>query len=269
MPTGFDRLDAEFGGVRTGIVTEIAAHSGDGKSALAKQLSESCARHGGAAAVFYVEDPSDATAERQFAGDTGIDGARIGRLDLGVADLNRIEKAAADAASWAKRVVPFFEPYEVDEVLEAVDGIDTVGGAPLRLVVIDYLQLLGSSKNLEDDLARLVKGLHARSRERKFASVVTSQVATDVIRRGRERWFERKDISGIVPGPGDTEWSRRAEKACKAHWAVVRPGRWRRLFGDETAADDTAELHVVKQNFGPTGWVELGWDAPTARFTNL
>ena len=267
VPTGFEKLDGEFGGVRIGIVTELMAHTGDGKSAFMRQCAEAAARAGAGVLWFVLEDPSDATAERQFCGDTGLDSASVGRLDLSPEDLDRVQAAAEKAGSWAKRVCPVFEPLGWEEVLAAIDGCTTIGGAPLRAVFMDYAQLMGGARTLEDDIAELGKGLHGRSRERRFASMVGSQVVSDVIRRGRERWYQNKDITGVFPGLGDTEWCRRLEKLCKSAWALVRPERWKFEFGDETAVDDRAELHVRKQNFGPTGWVELGWDGPTTRFT--
>src|SRR5678815_783796 len=93
------------------------------------------------------------------------------------------------------------------------------------------------------------KELHARSRKRGFATMVGSQVRTEVVQRGREQWFSRRDISQIRPSLMDTEWCRRLEKLSKAIWSLVRPGRWQREFGEDVP-DDNAELHVIKANFG-------------------
>lgn len=267
VPTGFERLDSEFGGVRIGIVTEVMAHTGDGKSAFLRQLAEGGARSGAGVLWVVGEDPEDATAERQLAGDTGIDSAQVGRLDLSGGNLDQLDLAAERAVGWAGRVLPVFQQLDVDGVLQLVDSVGDVGGTPLGLVLLDYAQIFGTSRNLEDDIARLGEGLHQRSRGRRFATVVGSQVVSDVIRRGREGWFTKRDISQIRPSLGDTEWCRRLEKLTKSVWSLVRPGRWQREWGEDVA-DDIAELHVVKQNFGGMGWIPLGWDGPTTRFLN-
>jgi replicative DNA helicase len=57
------------------------------------------------------------------------------------------------------------------------------------------------------------------------------------------------------------------EKSTKAYWVLDRPGMWRREMGEDDP-DTTAELHVKKQNFGPTGWVPLTWDGPNCRFSS-
>lgn len=249
------------------MVTELLAHTGDGKSAFIKQATEGAARAGVGALVVYGEDPEDATAERQFAGDTGINTSAIGRLDLTDVELGNIDRAVDRAVGWAERVLPDFESHDVDSVLELIDGTTTIGSSELGLVAIDYAQVLGTSRNLEDDIARLGEELHQRARARKFAVLIGSQVSNDVVKRGREAWFTKRDISQIRPSLGDTEWCKRLEKYSKAVWSLIRPGRWQREWGEDVA-DDVAELHVIKQNFGGMGWIELGWDGPTTRFIN-
>jgi replicative DNA helicase len=192
----------------------------------------------------------------------------MGRLDLTAGELDRIDQAAASASLWADRVDVRFGPVDVEEILRVVDETQEVAGAALKLVVVDYLQLVASSRNLEDDVARLCTEMNTRAGARRFAVLLLSQVASDVIRRGRDHYRTTGEITGFCPGLGDTEWCRRAEKSVKAVWALFRPERWKREMGMETD-DDKAELHVRKANFGPTGFVVLGWDGPRTRFYDL
>lgn len=266
VPTSFKELDEVYGGVRIGIVTELMAHTGDGKSAFLRQCAEGAARAGCGVLWFVGEDPLDATAERQLSGDTGISTTSLGRLDITGSQAEALDRAAVEAAPWARYILPVFESQTVGGVLDAIDGVTTINGAPLQLVLIDYAQVLGETDNMEADIAKLGQGLHDRSRARGFATMVGSQVATPVISRGREAWFKKADITQIRPSLGDTEWCRRLEKLSKAVWALFRPNRWKREFGEE-CQDDHAELHVIKANFGPMGWVRLNWDGPSCRFS--
>lgn len=268
VPTGFEKLDAEYGGVRKGVVTELMAHTGDGKSAFMRQVAEGAARAGVGVLWVVAEDPADATEERQLSADTGIGSTALGRAELDPNQLDQIDKAAEAAADWAKRILPIFEDQDVETVPKLIDEVTTVGGAPLGLVLVDYAQILAGARTLEDDIAQLGKALHKRSRTRGFATMVGSQVSTDVVKRGRDAWYQKHDIGPVRPSIGDTEWCKRLEKLSKAAWALVRPGRWQREFGEE-ADDDFAELHVIKSNFGPMGWIRLGWDAPLASFLNV
>lgn len=266
--TGFRELDGSFGGVRIGVPTEVIAHTGDGKSALLRQFAEGCARDGGGVLWLVGEDPEDATAERQFSGDTGIDSMDIGRLELTEQQLSQIDLAVKEAGPWAKRIAPVFDLLTVDEALSAIDETTTIGGAPLREVVLDYVQIFGDSNNLEAEIARLGNEMQARSKERRLAILLGSQVSNDVVKRGRDRFQQTHDVGAMRPSIGDTEWCKRLEKSVKAVWAMYRPNRWRREFGDESVADDCAELHVIKQNFGSMGWINLKWDGPTTRFSD-
>ena len=265
VATGFRELDETFGGIRIGVPTEIVAHTGDGKSALIRQLVEGAAMDGGGVLWVVGEDPEDATAERQFSGDTGIASNDIGRLDLTKAQLDQIDLAVKKAEGWSKRVLPVFDQMDVDDVLRMVDETTTVGAAPLRAIYLDYVQIFGDPNNLEAEIARLGLGLQGRARERKFAIGLASQVSNDVVKRGRERFTATGQIDSMRPSIGDTEWCKRLEKMVKAVWAMYRPGRWLAEFGRE-ARDDHAELHVIKANFGPMGRIRLPWDGETTRF---
>lgn len=148
-----------------------------------------------------------------------------------------------------------------------VDGTTAVGGAPLALVILDYAQIFGDSDNLEREIAKLGRGMQTRSGDRKLATLILSQAANDVLKRGRDEYARTKDVRGFLPGKGDIEWCKRMEKSTKAYWVLDRPGLWRREMGEDDP-DDTAELHVKKANFGPTGWVPLKWDGPSCRFSS-
>jgi replicative DNA helicase len=269
IPTGFLAIDETFGGIRVGCATALMAHTGDGKSAFARQVCEAAAKAGAGVLWFCGEDPEDATAERFLADGTGISSTEMGRLDVTQAELDRIGSAALDAGGWARRIEVRFGPVDTDEILATVDALPDVGGSPLKLVVVDYIQIMAASRNLEDDIARLATGLNARAGDpqRRLAVLLLSQVRTDVLKRGREHYHSHRDTSGFTPGLGDTEWCSRAEKSTKAVWALIRPGRWRREMGED-AEDDYAELHVRKQNFGPCGWEKLGWNGPMCQFFN-
>jgi replicative DNA helicase len=192
----------------------------------------------------------------------------IGRLELSQQQLDQIDLSVKQAGPWAKRIAPVFDLMTVDEVLSMVDETTTIGGAPLKEVVLDYVQIFGDSNNLEAEIARLALEMRTRSHERRLAVLLGSQVSNDVVKRGRDKFQATHDISLMRPSIGDTEWCKRLEKTVKAVWAMYRPNRWRKEFGDPTAVDDYAEMHVIKQNFGGMGWIPLRWDGPTTRFSD-
>ena len=265
VPTGFKELDDTYGGVRRGVATALVAHTGVGKSTFARQVVGAAGRAGAGALWVCGEDPEEPTAERELADGTGVTATEMGRLDLSPGELDRIDQAAIAAQEWAKRVQVVFDAPSVDTVLELVDDTKTVGGAPLALVVLDYAQIFGDADNLEHEVAKLARGMQLRASDRYIATLILSQVSNDVLRRGREEYLRTREVKGFLPGKGDIEWCKRMEKSTKAYWVLDRPGMWRREMGEDDP-DTTAELHVKKQNFGPTGWVPLVWDGPNCRF---
>lgn len=213
------------------------------------------------------EDPEDAAAERYLADGSGISATEIGRLDLSPGELTRLDQAARAAEPWAKRIEVIFECPSVDDILELVDRTQEVGDAPLAEVILDYAQIFGDEGNLEAEIAKLARGMQIRAADRQLATLILSQASNDVLRRGREQYLRDKSVRGFVPGKGDIEWCKRMEKSTKAYWVLDRPGLWRREMGEDDP-DTTAELHVKKANFGPTGWVPLVWDGPSCRFSS-
>lgn len=268
VPTGFSVIDDSYGGIRRGVATELMAHTGDGKSAFAKQVCEATAKAGGACIWYCGEDPEDATAERHFADGTSVSATEIGRLDVSQATLNKIDAYVETASSWAKRIAIIFDTATVEEVLRTVNQATTIGGSPFLLLVLDYLQIFGDEGSLEQEIARMTTGLNNLAGSRRIATLLLSQVSNHVILRGTEQWNKHKTIAGFIPKLGDTEWCRRAEKSVKVAASLFRPGRWLRQMGEE-AEDNTAEVHIFKGNFGPTGWETLGWDGPQTKFYNL
>jgi replicative DNA helicase len=268
VPTGFQEIDEEYGGIRRGVATALVAHSGVGKSTFGRQVAEAAARAGGGVLWVCGEDPEEPTAERVLADRTGITSSEMGRLDLTPGELDRIEQAAVDAQGWAQNIQVVFDAPSVEDCLTLVDDTQFINGKPLVLTVFDYVQIFGDADNLEAQVATLSRGMAVRAVARHLANLLLSQASNAVIQRGREEYNRTKSVRGFLPGKGDIEWCKRMEKSVKAYWVLDRPGLWKREMGEEDP-DDTAELHVKKANFGPTGWVPIGWDGQACRFKSL
>jgi replicative DNA helicase len=247
-----------------GVLTLVVGHTGDGKSVVIKHFAKAAALAGLGALVYFVEDPEKRTADRFLAEETGVAASDLGRLEVDPHEVDQL-KQAAGAADWADRIAVRFGTVSAEEVLQDVAATKRVGGSPLGLVAVDYAQAIASEGSMEETCASTARALNELAGARNVATVFGSQVVTEVLRRGRARWErEPGDVSGFLPSLGDAMWSRRLEQYAKAELVAFRPGRWKRELGQD-ARDDTLELHVPKANFGPSGWVSLGWDGPRAR----
>lgn len=271
VPTGLKSFDARFGGLEVGILTLVVGHTGDGKTSVLGQLAKGAASAGFGVLLVLLEDPLARIADRYLAGVMGESANKISRLNFGTGE--RLE-AALTELDWAKRVGVVAGMYSPDDVLDLVNRTTDVGGAPLGLVIVDYAQgFSDAAENMEKVCAQMARNLNGVAGERKLACVFGSQVATDVLHRGRTRWertlaLQRPDEGGFRPGKGDVMWARRLEQYSKAVWYIFRPGRWRRELGDEGATDDTMEITVGKANYGAEGCETFAWHGPSTSISD-
>jgi replicative DNA helicase len=263
-PTGIASVDEEFGGLELGVLTLLVGCTGAGKSLVMKHLAKAAAKAGIGVVVYFIEDPARRTADRFLAEETGIASTDLGKLDLEAGEVTRVQQAA-EGMGWADRIGVHFGPVSADEILDQVGRITTVGGAPLGLVLVDYAGALTGDEPWEELCAKTARALNVIAEKRGISTVFGAQAASHVIPRGRTTWDRSPgDTSGFRPGLGDTALARRMEQYAKSMWSIHRPGYWKREMGDGGATDDTLELHIVKNNFGGTGWVPLLLDGATS-----
>lgn len=253
-----------YGGLEMGVQTLVVGHTADGKSTVIKAFLEGAARAGLGAVGYFVEDPSKRTADRFLSTETGIPASSIARLDVGKTELVQLHDAV-EGAPWTDRVLVNFGPVDAQDVLEHTRSTHTIGGAPLGLVAVDYAQALSGEGGLEEVCANMSRSLQVIAEARGIAAVLGSQASSEVLKRGKDRYQRDGTVDGFTIGIGEAMWSRRMEQYSKAVLTVIRPGRWRRLMGEDSA-DDTIEVHVPKSNFGPSGGhVTFGWDGSLSR----
>lgn len=245
--------------------------TGSGKSVVIKHLAKAAAQAGLGSLVYFVEDPERRTADRYLSEVTGVATTDMGKLNLDMSEVGRIEQAATEAG-WADRVAVQFGPVTAERILDEVAELKDVGGCPLGLVAVDYAGALDGDEeqSMETRCANTARALNVIAGQRNMSTVFGAQVASHVIPRGRQAFIQRPgDVSGFRPGLGDTALARRMEQYAKAVWTLHRPGYWKRELGDGSADDDVLELHVVKNSFGSTGWIPLLFDGPTASIRDM
>lgn len=269
VPTGLPAFDARFGGTEIGVSTLVVGHTGDGKTSYLAQMCEGAARAGFPVRFYVVEDPEDRVADRVLAAITGASANDISRLRV---DPDRLDGALDGHLDWARNIALVTDISTVDALLEDLESSDA------RFAAVDYAQGLSEDdKGMERMVSKLCMGLGKWAKRTRSASALGSQVASEVLQRGRNRW-ERSlqtgrtpDVSGFRPGKGDAMWSKRLEQYSKAVHFVWRKGRWWKEMcaGDSARAaqcpDNTIEVRVGKQSYGPEGWETFGWDGATTR----
>ncbi len=264
LDTGLRDLDAN-GGLDIGVLTLVAAETGEGKSVFKLHLAREAARRGLKVISLDFEDPANKTAQRDIAASTGIPTFRLSRLQFSEDDNERILAAAAETEQWGDKLLHYAGLLTAQQVREVLRCHPDA-----KLVLVDYMQALPGREGLEREIADLAWDLNEDAQENKRAVVLFSQVNRKVQERGTSVFARTGTIDGFRPGPGkdDIAWATAAAERAKAFMFLFRPGRWGMKMG-LPVRDDTMEIIVAKANWGLEGPVTVGWDGGQARLYDL
>jgi len=276
IPTGYYELDKMTSGLQPGEMVIIAARPSMGKTALALNLAEQVALGGGSSrgstpvGFFSLEMSKSAIAQRLLSSRSGVglqDMRSAGTLDRDSHDrmLRKILAACEDLHD---------SPIYIDDM----PGLTVMGLRArarrmvqqygVRALFIDYLQLMTApafaKESRQVEVSAISRGIKALARELNLPIVCLSQ-----LNRGPESRSDNR------PRPSDLRESGAIEQDADVIGLLHREEYYH--VGDPSWANDpdnadkvgVAELIIAKQRNGPTGVVELKWDAETTRFKNL
>ncbi len=287
IATGLTKLDHLMGGLQPSDLIIVAGRPGMGKTALATNVAFNIARsyeerqradgtretvNGGIVGFFSLEMSAEQLATRIIAEQAGVPSYKIRRGDISEPEFHRLAEAAR-----AMQTIPFY--------------IDQTGGLTiaqlaararrlkrqrgLDVLVIDYLQLLGASKTRSDsrvqEVTELTTGLTALAKDLNVPVVALSQLSRQVESRDDKR-PQLSDLreSGSIEQDADVVLFVFREEyylnGRKPHEGTPEFEEW---WAAQEKVHGKAEIIIGKQRHGPTGTVELAFDAEVTRFANL
>ena len=286
LPFGLAELDAATGGLFAGDLILIGARPSMGKTALALGIAiaaaERCrAERSGTVLFCSLEQPGRQLVTRDAAAASGIamPAVRAGRLDD--ADLKRLVDTA-----FARRSLPI--------LLDSRGGLSVGRIAAtarrqrrrdgLRLIVVDYLQILGFDDryrgNRTYEVAEATRALKALAKELDVPVVLLSQLNRAVETRDSRR-PQLADLreSGSIEQDADAvlllhredyylerdgEPARRADDSDDDHQQRLAQHRAHRA---EVAG--LADIVIAKQRNGPCKTIAVRFDPQRMRFSDL
>ena len=130
----------------------------------------------------------------------------------------------------------------------------------LRLLVVDYLQLMGSDENTfkrEEMLSTISRTLKQLALELEIPVIALAQLNRDVEKRENKR-----------PMLSDIRESGALEQDADAVWMLYRASYYADQPADAREADET-EIIIRKNRQGPIGTAKVGFIAAETRFVNL
>ncbi len=288
LTTGLDALNTKLGGLQRSDLVVLAGRPAMGKTALATNISFSCAQRylrdaadgipkdkssGAPVAFFSLEMSSDQLATRILAEQSSINSESLRKGEINQLEYDRMCRAARDLND-----LPFF-----------IDDTPALSIAALRtrarrlkrqrdigLIVVDYLQLLqGSSRAMNEnrvqEISEITRGLKTLAKELEVPVLALSQLSRAVEAREDKR-----------PQLSDLRESGTIEQDADIVLFVYRDEYYHSLKQPDIEDKDKhdkwmekavkisglAEVIVAKQRHGSTGTVPLTFHKSTTKFAD-
>ena len=279
LSTGIRAIDDAIGGLFPGHLIVIAGRPGMGKSALAQTIASNVARRAEPVAFFSLEMAAADIGQRELAALTGIpaDQQMTGKVDP-----DGIMRLGETVAALDNFPLHIFDRGGVGlgEVSRQCRALHR--RAPLKLVVIDHLQLMrqaGKQEARRLELGAITGGLKSLAKELGLPIILLSQLSRAV--EGRD---DRRPALSDLRETGDIEQDAdvvafcfREEYYLERATPMRRDGEtnekftqreadhWAKLIG----ARGKAQIILAKVRHSKTAVIHLGFDGPRMRFYDL
>lgn len=257
VPTGYPSLDNMLAGLQKSDLIILAARPSVGKTTLALDIARNAAvNHQIPVGIFSLEMSSQQLTQRMLAAHSKVDAwklrtGKISRED----EFGKIRDSLNELSS---------APIYIDD--QAGNSIIKMKSVARRLksefglglIVVDYLQLMNTSKNYDSmvnqvtEISRSLKGL---ARELDVPVLALSQLSRAVESRGgKPRLSDLRDSGSIEQDADVVMFIHREDRS-----------------GTRTDAESTgmAEILIEKHRNGPVGKVDLYFDEKNSTFLSI
>jgi len=288
IATGLRDLDIKMGGLQPSDLVIVAGRPGMGKTALATNIAYNVAKayhgevqadgtmkavNGGVIGFFSCEMSAEQLATRIIAERTGIPSSHIRRGGITEADFEKIRDYSIELQS-----LPFYVDetggLSIAQLMARARRLKRQKG--LDLLVVDYIQLLqGSSRRGNDnrvqEVTEITTSLKALAKELNVPVIALSQLSRQVENRDDKR-PQLSDLreSGSIEQDADVVlFVFREEYYLATKEPRAGSPEYEKWQLDMSLVHGKAEVIIGKQRHGPTGTVELQFDAAVTRFGDL
>ena len=268
VPSGFHDLDAILHGAREGQLIIVAGRPGIGKSTLALDWARNATiRHGMPAAFFSLEMPSSELVMRVLSAEAKV-------------PLNFIRSGQLSDDHWAtlaRRAGEIGEaPIAVDDspnmtMMEirakarrmsqqlATDADRAAGRGGLKLIVVDYLQLMTASSGRKtpdrrQEVDEISRGLKLLAKELMCPVIAVAQLNREADKRADK-----------VPQLSDLRESGSIENDADVVILVNRPD----YYDKESPRAGEADFIIAKHRNGPTDTITVAAQLHFSRFVDM
>ncbi|BBX89529.1 replicative DNA helicase [Mycobacterium vulneris] len=255
VPTGFTEFDEITNGLHPGQMIIIAARPGVGKSTLGLDFMRSCSiKHRMASVIFSLEMSKSEIVMRLLSAEAKIK----------LADMRSGRMSDDDWTKLARRMSEISEaPLYIDDspnltMMEIrAKGRRLAQKADLKLVVVDYMQLMSSGKKYESrqqEVSDFSRSLKLMAKELEVPVIAISQ-----LNRGPEQRTDKR------PQVSDLRESGSLEQDADMVLLLHRPD----AIDREDPRGGEADIILGKHRNGPTANITVAHQLHFSRFTNM
>jgi replicative DNA helicase len=255
VPSGFKDLDNKLSGFQKADLIILAARPSVGKTSLALDFARNAAvKYGVPTVVFSLEMSKEQLVDRMLSAQSQVDGfkLRTARLSLDE-EFARLQQGMHDLMK-----API---YIDDKAANTIMNMRSVlrrlnSEKPVGLIVVDYLQLMGTSKSYDsmvNQVTEISRSLKALAKEFNVPVIALSQLSRAVeARGGRPRLSDLRDSGSIEQDADVVMFIHREDK-----------------YGENTEKKNVVEILIEKHRNGPCGVVELFFDDKKTSFLSV
>ncbi|MGL5858220.1 MAG: replicative DNA helicase [Angustibacter sp.] len=255
VPTGFADLDRLTHGLHPGQMVVIAARPAIGKSTLALDVCRSASiRQGLTSVIFSLEMSRTEITMRMLSAETRI-------------PLQRLRQGRMEDADWTKMARTMGELSDAPLFIDDSPNMSLMEirakcrrlkqRHDLKLVVIDYLQLMTSGKRVESrqqEVSEFSRALKLLAKELEVPVIAVSQ-----LNRGPEQRTDKKPLLSDLRESGSIEQD--ADMVVLLH----REDAYER----ESPRAGEADFIVAKHRNGPTDTITVAFQGHYSRFVDM
>jgi len=266
LETGYRDLDAMTTGFSEGDLIIVAARPAMGKTSLVLNVGLNVARmKKQPVAVFSLEMSGEQLVRRLISTLSGVSLSAMRKSGLDTRDYDKLI-ASAEVLFQAPMHIDDSSGISPTDMLAKLRRFSSRYGPP-ALVIVDYLQLMRSSRrtdNRTQEVSEIARGLKELAREMKVPVMALSQLSREVEKRPNNR-PQLADLreSGSIEAEADMVMFIYRQKY---YDDKKNPSIQQEQNADEA---QVAEIIIGKHRNGPTGTVLLGFQPSYTRFTLL
>jgi len=287
IATGLDDLDRQMGGLQPSDLIVLAGRPAMGKTSLATNIAYNIAKayrgelqadgsmksvNGGIVGFFSLEMSAEQLATRVIAEQSGVSSSHIRRGSIDEAQFARVVAASREMA----RIPLYIDQtggLSIAQLTARARRLKRQRG--LDVLVIDYLQLLSGSGRRSDnrvqEITEITTGLKALAKELAVPIIALSQLSRQVESRDdkRPQLSDLRESGSIEQDADVVMFVYRDEYYLKGKMPKEGTEEFFKWQAEMEQVAGVAEVIIGKQRHGPTGTVQLQFEAEITRFSNL